>query len=146
MSIEQRLAELGLVLPEVPTPMFSYVPAVRTGNLLYVSGQVSSLKGKLGREVNTEQGYQAAREVGLKLIAVARYALGSLEGLRVVKLLGMVNSTLEFEEQPKVINGASDLLVQVFGDKGKHARSAVGMAQLPFNCSVEIEAIFEIQQ
>lgn len=144
MQIEQRLAELGLVLPDVPVPKFSFVPAVRTGNLLYISGQVSSLKGKLGRDVDTHQGYEAAKEVALKLIAVAKQAVGDLDSVRVVKLLGMVNSMPDFEEHPNVINGASDLLLQVFGERGKHARSAVGLAQLPFSCSVEIEAIFEI--
>jgi enamine deaminase RidA (YjgF/YER057c/UK114 family) len=112
----------------------------------YVLGQVSSLKGKLGRDLTTEQGYHAAREVAIRLIAVLKDAVGDLDKVsRVVKLLGMVNSMPDFEEQPKVINGASDLLLEVFGAKGKHARSAVGMAQLPFSSSVEIEGIFEVR-
>jgi len=145
MQIEQRLEQLGIVLPEVRPPMFSFVPWVRSGHLVFVSGQVSSLKGKLGRDVSTEQGYHAAREVAIRIIAVLKDAVGDLDRVdRVVKLLGMVNSMPEFEEQPKVINGASDLLLEVFGDRGKHARSAVGMAQLPFSSSVEIEGIFEV--
>lgn len=145
MGAEQRLKELGLDLPEIGVPRFSYVPFVRTGNLLFISGQVSSLKGKLGREVNTAQGAEAARETALRLLAVAKQAVGNLDKVRVVKLLGMVNSTPEFEEHPLVINGASDLLLEVLGQKGQHARSAVGMAQLPFSASVEIEAIFEVE-
>lgn len=145
MQIEQRLKQLGIVLPEVKPPMFSFVPWVKSGPLVFVSGQVSSLKGKLGREVSTEQGYHAAREVAIRLIAVLKDAVGDLDRVsRVVKLLGMVNSMPDFEEQPKVINGASDLLLEVFGEKGKHARSVVGMAQLPFSSSVEIEGIFEV--
>lgn len=145
MQIEQRLEQLGIVLPEVKPPMFSFVPWVRSGHLVFVSGQVSSLKGKLGRDVSTEQGYHAAREVAIRIIAVLKDAVGDLDRVgRAVKLLGMVNSMPDFEEQPKVINGASDLLLEVFGDRGKHARSAVGMAQLPFSSSVEIEGIFEV--
>ncbi len=145
MKIEQRLEQLGIVLPEVKPPMFSFVPWVKSGHLVFISGQVSSLKGKLGREVSTEQGYHAAREVAIRLLAVLKDAVGELDRVsRVVKLLGMVNSMPDFEEQPRVINGASDLLLEVFGERGKHARSAVGMAQLPFNSSVEIEGIFEV--
>ena len=145
MSIEDRLNQLGIVLPTVTPPMFSFVPAVRTGNLLFISGQVSTQKGKLGVDVTLEQGYHASREVAIKMLAVVKDAVGDLDQVsRVVKLLGMVNSSLEFVEQPKVINGASDLFLEVFGERGKHARSAVGLAQLPFNCSVEIEGIFEI--
>lgn len=145
MQIEQRLEQLGVVLPEVKPPMFSFVPWVRSGHLVFVSGQISSLKGKLGRDVTTEQGYHAAREVAICLMAILKDAVGDLDKVnQVVKLLGMVNSMPDFEEQPKVINGASDLLLEVFGYKGKHARSAVGMAQLPFSSSVEIEGIFEV--
>ncbi|MDX2006158.1 MAG: RidA family protein [Meiothermus sp.] len=146
MTVEQRLEQLGITLPTLTPPQFSFVPAVRTGNLLFISGQVSSQKGKLGVDVTVEQGYHASREVAIKMLAVVKDAVGDLDRVtRVVKLLGMVNSGLEFVEQPKVINGASDLLVEVFGERGKHARSAVGFAQLPFNCSVEIEGIFEVQ-
>ncbi len=145
MQTEQRLEQLGIVLPEIKPSMFSFVPWVRSGPLVFVSGQVSSLKGKLGRDVSTEQGYHAAREVAIRMIAVLKDAVGDLDQVsRVVKLLGMVNSMPDYEEQPKVINGASDLLLEVFGDRGKHARSAVGMAQLPFGSSVEIEGIFEV--
>lgn len=146
MSLEQRLEELGLELPPVTPPRFNFVAAVRSGNLLFVSGTVSEHKGKLGQEVTLEQGYTAAREVALKILATVKDTLGDLEKVqRVVKLLGMVNSSPDFTDQPRVINGASDLLVEVFGEQGQHARSAVGMAALPGGVSVEIEAIFEVE-
>ncbi len=150
-TIDKKLDELGITLPESPTPMANYVPAVRTGNLLYLSGQGPRLAdnkmktGKVGRDVTTEQAYQDARLVGIQLLAAARQALdGDLSRVRrVVKLLGLVNGTPEFEHHPQVINGCSDLLVEVFGEAGRHARSAVGV-NLPQSITVEIEAIFEV--
>jgi enamine deaminase RidA (YjgF/YER057c/UK114 family) len=151
MTPEEKLNELGLTLPQAPGPIGNYVPAVRTGNLLYLSGKGPALTGgrrwlgKLGAELTTEEGYEAARDCMLNLLAVLRDELGDLGRVRrVVKLLGMVNSTPNFDEQPKVINGASDLLVGIFGDQGRHARSAVGMQSLPGGIPVEIEMIVEI--
>ena len=144
---EKRLKELGIQLPAVTPPVANYVNAVRTGNLLFLAGKGpgGSVRGKLGREFNVEQGYQHARSVGLALLAVMKAELGSLDKVkRVVKVLGMVNGTPEFTDPPKVINGCSDLFVEVFGDKGRHARSAVGMGSLPNGIPVEIEAIVEI--
>ena len=151
MSIKDRLTELGITLPTVPEPMGNYVHAVRTGNLLFLSGKgpreaeggVST--GKVGSDVTLEQGYQDARSVGITLLAVMENELGSLDGVRqIVKVLGMVNSAPDFTDHPKVINGCSDLFVEVFGDKGRHARSAVGMGALPGNITVEIEVIVEV--
>ncbi len=151
MSAEKRLKELGITLPPVSKPVASYVNAVRTGNLLYLSGKgplsVDGKRpsGKLGREFTVDQGYEHARTTGLDLIAVLKSELGSLDRVkRIVKVLGMVNCTPEFAEPPKVINGASDLFVAVFGEKGRHARSAVGMNALPMGIPVEIEMIVEI--
>jgi len=152
MSAEARLKELGIVLPSVPTPVANYVPYRLVGNLLYLSGQGprdekgASLTGKVGKDVTVEEGYRRARLIGLGLLAAARHALGSLDRVDfVVKLLGMVNAVPEFTDQPKVINGCSDLLVEVFGDAGRHARSAVGMGSLPGQISVEIEAILAVK-
>jgi enamine deaminase RidA (YjgF/YER057c/UK114 family) len=147
LTAEQRLKELKLDLGKVSPPVANYVNAVRTGNLLFLAGKgPGSVKGKLGREFTVEQGYQHARAVGLNLLAVMRAELGSLDKVkRVVKVLGMVNAVPEFEDQPKVINGCSDLFVEVFGDKGKHARSAVGMGSLPMGIPVEIECIVEVE-
>jgi enamine deaminase RidA (YjgF/YER057c/UK114 family) len=151
MSAEARLKELKLNLGKVSAPVANYVNAVRTGNLLFLSGkgpwsqQGERPKGKLGREYTVEQGYQHARSVGLDILAVLRSELGSLDRVkRVVKVLGMVNAVPEFEDHPKVINGCSDLLVEVFGERGKHARSAVGMGSLPMGIPVEIECIVEV--
>ncbi len=147
MQIEKRLAELGITLPPVPSAAGNYVHAVRTGNLLYLAGKGPGpgATGKVGRDVTVEQAYKHARDVGLVLIAVMKDTLGDLDQVqRVVKLLGMVNAVPEFGDQPKVINGCSDLLVEVFGDKGRHARSAVGMGSLPNQITVEIEAIVEV--
>jgi len=151
MSAEKRLKQLGIELPETPPPVANYVNAVRSGNLLFLAGKgpsaVDGLRpvGKLGREFNLEQGYKFARSTGLALLAVMRAELGSLDRVkRVVKLLGMVNAVPDFTDQPKVINGCSDLLVEVFGERGRHARSAVGMGSLPSGIPVEIEAIVEI--
>jgi enamine deaminase RidA (YjgF/YER057c/UK114 family) len=146
MSAEQRARELKLELRAPSAPVANYVNAVRTGNLLFLSGKgPRGARGKVGREFTVEQAYQLAREVGLDLVAVMRAELGSLDKVRrVVKVLGMVNAGPEFGEQPKVINGCSDLLVEVFGDKGRHARSAVGMGSLPGGIPVEIECIVEV--
>lgn len=150
MRVEERLAELGIELPEPVKPAANYVRYLRTGNLLFVSGtgpSDSAPKGKVGTEVTPEEAYQAAREVGLQILATAREALdGDLNRItRAVKVLGMVNSAPDFEGQPQVINGCSDLLVEVLGEKGRHTRSAVGFAALPNRICVEIEATFEVE-
>ncbi len=147
---EETLKKKNITLPTPPTPVANYVPAVRVGNLLFLSGSgpdPSVPRGKVGKDLTVEQGYQAARSVGLNLLANARANLGSLDKVkRVVKVLGMVNSAPGFTDQPKVINGFSDLMVEVFGENiGKHARSAVGMAELPFGIPVEIEMILEVE-
>ncbi len=154
MSAEARLKDKGITLPTPTTPLANYVGAVQTGNLLFLSGHgplrphgAFTYVGKLGRDLTVEQGYQAAREVGLNLLATTRAALGNLDRVkRVVKVLGMVHSADGFGDQPKVINGFSDLMVEVFGETiGKHARSAVGMAGLPMGIPVEIEMILEVE-
>jgi len=151
MSAEARLKELGIEIPEPVAPVASYVPAVRTGNQLWISGQVTKKgdkflhNGKLGANVTVEQGQEAARQSALNALAAARKALGSLDKVaRVVKVVGYVASAPGFTDQPKVVNGASDLLAQVFGENGKHARSAVGVAELPLGVCVEIEMVLEI--
>jgi enamine deaminase RidA (YjgF/YER057c/UK114 family) len=151
VSAEARLRELGIELPEVMPPAGSYVPAVRTGNLIFVSGQGpmgvgDPIVGKVGGDLTLEQGVEAARIAGLNLLAVLRAEIGSLDRVtRVVKLLGMVNCAPGFNHTPAVINGCSDLLVEVFGDTGRHARSAVGMAELPFDIAVEVELVAEVR-
>ena len=147
---EETLKKKNILLPAPPSPVANYVPAVRVGNLLFLSGSgpdPSTPRGKVGKDLTLEQGYQAARSVGLNLLANAKANLGSLDKVkRVVKVLGMVNSAPGFTDQPKVINGFSDLMVGVFGESiGKHARSAVGMAELPFGIPVEIEMILEVE-
>ena len=146
MSPEKRLQQLGIELGKVAAPVANYVNAVRTGNLLFLAGKgPGGVKGKLGQEFSVEQGYRHARATGLALLAVMRAELGSLDRVkRVVKVLGMVNAVPEFADHPKVINGCSDLLVEVFGEAGKHARSAVGMGSLPMGIPVEIECIVEV--
>lgn len=147
MSAEARIKELGIDLPPIPTPGGNYVHAVQTGNLLYLSGKGPGpgAVGKVGTEVSLEDAYQHARTVGLVLIAVMKDALGSLDRVnRIVKVLGMVNTAPEFPDHPKVINGCSDLFVEVFGENGKHARSAVGLGALPGRITVEIEVIVEV--
>ncbi len=152
MNAEKRLTDLGIVLPESPQPVANYVRAVRTGNLLFVSGHGpyndgrTLISGKLGKEVTVEEGYKTARNVALNCLASIRASLGSLDKVkRVVKLLGMVNCTPEFKDQPKVVNAASDLLVEIFGEAGRHARSAVGMRALPNQLPGEIEMILEVE-
>jgi enamine deaminase RidA (YjgF/YER057c/UK114 family) len=149
---ENKLKALGIILPEVKAPVANYVNAVRVGNLLYLSGKGPSLPdgkyivGKLGKDITIEQAYEAARLTAIMQIAVLKKELGDLSKVkRVVKVLGMVNCTDGFIDQPKVVNGFSDLMVAVFGDKGKHARSAVGMSSLPFGMVVEVELIVEVE-
>ena len=148
MTPEERVRELGLELPAIEIGNRPLIPWVQAGNLLYTSGRTPAAghkSGQLGAEVTTEEGYQAARSIAVGQLAVAKAALGDLSRVkRVVKVLGMVNSAPGFGDQPAVINGFSDLLVEVFGEAGRHARSAVGMAGLPGNASVEIEVIFEV--
>lgn len=151
-STYNKLIERGIVLPAVSQPVANYVNAVRTGNLLFLAGKGpkdangKDITGKVGQDLSIAQGYAAARAVGLSQLAVLKAELGSLDRVkRVVKVLGMVNCTQDFTDQPKVINGFSDLMVEVFGERGKHARSAVGMHALPFNIAVEIELIVEVE-
>ena len=152
MTIKSRLAELGATLPNAPAPAANYVPYVQAGDIVYVSGQVSSgpdgfITGKLGADMSVEEGAAAARNCAISLLAQVKAACeGDIERLvRVVKLTGFVNSTVDFTDQPKVINGASDFLVEVLGDAGRHARSAVSAASLPLGVAVEIEGIFQIK-
>ncbi|HZY53046.1 MAG TPA: RidA family protein [Reyranella sp.] len=151
MKTEQRLKELGIELAPASGPLANYVNAVRTGNLLYLAGKGPGLpgqpmpSGKVGRDFTIEQGYEYARQTGLSLIAVMKAELGDLDRVtRIVKVLGMVNALPEFGHQPEVINGCSDLFVEVFGERGKHARSAVGLGSLPRGIPVEIEVIVEV--
>ncbi|MFC3182982.1 RidA family protein [Cypionkella sinensis] len=151
-SIEARLAELGVTLPDAPAPAANYVPFVQTGNLVHISGQISAnasgqIKGKLGADLSIEQGAEAAKACAISLLAQLKKACGGdlSRVVRAVKLVGFVNSTADFVDQPKVINGASDFMVAVLGDAGRHARSAVSAASLPFGVAVEIEGIFEIK-
>lgn len=146
-SPEENLKKLGLELPEVGTPIANYVKWKQVDNILYLSGTGPDVFGKVGAELSTEEGYQAARETGLEIIAVLKAAAGDLSRVKqFVKVLGMVNSDPAFDKQPAVINGFSDLMVEVFGEKGKHARSAVGVAALPNNMAVEIEVIVELEK
>jgi enamine deaminase RidA (YjgF/YER057c/UK114 family) len=149
---EARLKELKIELFKPVAPMANYVRAVRTGNLIYLSGHGptradgTNIQGKVGRELTVEQGYDAARQTGIALLSTLKSEIGDLSKVkRIVKVLGMVNCTEDFKDQPKVINGFSDLMVAVFGEKGKHARSAVGMYALPSNIAVEIEMIVEVE-
>ncbi len=143
--MSDRLTEIEASLPPVPEVGGNYVHAVRTGNLLFLAGKGVPVAGKVGVEFTKEQAYQFARETGLILLAVMKQELGTLRRVkRVVKVLGMVNATPEFQEHPFVINGCSDLFVEIFEENGRHARSAVGMASLPMGIPVEIEAIIEI--
>ncbi len=152
MSAEAKLKEGGIVLPPLPKPVANYLPYRLVGSVLYLSGQGPldekgvQMKGKLGAEINIDEGYRRARRVGLGLLAAMRDALGSLDRVDfVIKLLGMVNAVPDFNDSPKVIDGCSDLFVEVFGDAGRHARSAVGHVMLPNQISVEIEAIVAVK-
>jgi enamine deaminase RidA (YjgF/YER057c/UK114 family) len=152
MGADARLAELKLELPPAPKPVATYVTAARYGDLLYVSGHGplrsdgTMIVGRVGADMDVTEGQAAARQTGLAILATVRSHLGSLDKVtRLIKVLGMVNCTPDFAEQPKVINGFSDLMVEVFGESGKGARSAVGMGSLPGGIAVEIEAIFQIQ-
>ena len=151
MSIENRLAELGIVLPAAAAPVAAYVPVVVTGNLAHVSGQLpfvdgQLVTGRLGEDVSLERGAAAARACGLMILAQLRAALGSLDRVeRIVKLGAFVNSAATFTDQPKVANGASELMAEVFGDAGKHARSAVGVPVLPLGAAVEVDAIVALK-
>lgn len=150
MTPEEKLKSLGLVLPNVPTPVANYVPFKVDGRTIYLSGQGPRkpdgklITGRVGEEISVEQAYECARLIGLGLLAAAKMAAGDLGKVEALKLLGMVNAVPGFTDQPKVINGCSDLLVNVLGDRGRHARSAVGMGSLPSNMPVEIEAIMRI--
>jgi len=145
-SPEEKIKQLGLVIPEVSQPIANYVKWRQVGNLLYLSGTGPKIYGKVGADLTTEQGNEAARATGLEVIAVLKAATGDLSRIKqFVKVLGMVNATPDFTAQPAVINGFSDLMVEVFGEKGKHARSAVGMGSLPNNMAVEIEVIVELE-
>lgn len=151
MSIETRLQELGIEIPEASAPVASYVPVVIHGGFAYVSGQVSILdgeriNGRLGEDMSLEEGIAAARGCGLMILAQLQKALGSLDRVeRIVKLGGFVNSTADFYDQPKVINGASDLMLEVFGEAGKHARAAVGVPALPLGVAVEVDAVVAVK-
>jgi len=152
MSIDQRLAELGIALPEPAAPVAAYVPAVEIGGLLHISGQISIdstgnlILGRLGEDMNLERGVEAARRCGIMLIAQMKAALGSLDRVeRIVKLGAFVNSAPSFTDQPKVANGASVLMQEVFGEAGRHARSAVGVPVLPLGVAVEIDAIVAVK-
>ncbi len=152
MTPEAKLASMGLALPELPKPIATYVSFKRHGDTLYLSGQGprrndgTMMTGKVGRDVTVEQGYEHAKLVGLGLLAAAKAAAGDLSKIEVLKVLGMVNGAPDFGQQPQVINGCSDLFVEVFGDAGRHARSAVGMGSLPGNISVEIEAVMRVRE
>jgi enamine deaminase RidA (YjgF/YER057c/UK114 family) len=148
---ERRLTELGITLPTFPKPVANYVPFTISGNQLFISGQCpratdgNYMTGKVGRDVTVDEAYGHARLAGINLLSVVHHAQNGLSTVRrVVKLTGFVNASEDFQDHPKVINGCSDLLVEVFGDAGKHARSAVGVSSLPLNITVEIEAIFEV--
>jgi len=151
MSVEDKLRELGLSLPNPPSPVGNYVPATRTGNLVYTSGQTARINGvrryvgTVGKEVTPEEAYLSARDAMLNCLACVKQAVGSLDRVRrVIKVLGFVNCVPGYTEQPAAINGASDLLVALFGDAGRHARTAVGLHGLPSNVSVELEMVVEV--
>jgi enamine deaminase RidA (YjgF/YER057c/UK114 family) len=150
MGIDARLSELGIVIPESTAPVANYVTARQSGNLLFLSGHLGKrdgtvVTGKLGDELDTDAGYDLARSAAIDLLGTARAALGTLDTVAVIKLTGFVQSAATFTGQPAVVNGASDLLVAVFGqERGRHARSAIGVAQLPLGAAVELEAILEV--
>lgn len=151
MSFEQALAQLGIILPAPPKPVATYVPVVRAGNLLFLSGVIPfrdgklAVEGKLGKDLTVEQGYEASRIALLNALAIVRSEIGTLDRVRkLVRMVGYVASAEGFIQQPAVINGASDLLVKIFGDAGRHARVALGAAELPLNAPVELELIVEV--
>jgi enamine deaminase RidA (YjgF/YER057c/UK114 family) len=151
-KVEARLAALGITLPEAPNPVANYVPSFLAGNLLFISGQISKaadgsiVKGRLGADLTTEQGRDAARLCALAILAQIKAAVGDLDRVgHLVKLTGYVAAAPEFTEHPQVINGASDLMVEVLGDKGRHTRAAVGVASLPAGCAVEVDAILQVE-
>lgn len=151
-TIEAKLSELGYALPPVPAPAGNYVPTRQIGNLLFVSGQIAKrgdghlLAGKLGADLTVEEGQEAARVCALNILAHAKATLGDLSRIKsIVRLNGFVNATPDFTDQPQVINGASDLVCAVLGDKGRHTRAAVGVASLPAGTAVEIDAVIEVE-
>ena len=152
MSFEAKLTEMGIVVPEAPKPVAAYVPAVQIGDIIYTSGQIPFVdgqikyKGKLGKEVTVEQGYDAAKVCVINALAAVKSLAGSLDNIeKIIKVVGFVNSAPGFTDQPKVINGASELLAEVFGQAGAHARSAVGVAELPIDSAVEVELIVKLK-
>jgi len=151
-SPEEKLMQMGITLPAAPNPAANYVNVVRTGNLLYLAGKGPNgpdgkyITGKLGHDLTIEQGYEAAKSVAVNQIAVLKTELGDLSKVkRIIKVNGMINTTPDFTDHSKVMNGFSDMMVAVFGEKGKHARSSVGMCSLPFNIAVEVELIVEVE-
>ena len=151
-NVEEKIQELGIKLKEPPPPVANYVNSVKTGNLVFMAGKGPTkadgtyVKGKVGQDLTVEEGYEAARLVAIAQLSALKAEIGDLNKVaRVVKVTGMVNCTTDFENQPEVINGFSDIMVEVFGERGKHARAAVGMGSLPRNIAVEIEMIVEIQ-
>ncbi|MAU24515.1 MAG: RidA family protein [Dehalococcoidia bacterium] len=152
MSIEEKLKELGIELKSPPTPVANYIPVQQTGNLIYLSGQGprdesgNFITGKVGSDISAEEAYDLSRNTAINLLSAMNAYLGSLDKVvKIVKVFGMVNAEQNFIDHPKVINGCSDFFVEIFGDKGRHARSAVGMGSLPNNMAVEIEIIVEVE-
>lgn len=144
--IEEKIKELGYTLTETTPPIASYSPCVKTGNLVFLSGVISEKKGKLGKDLSTEEGYEESKKCLIKLLSNLKAFISNLDNVvRVVKVEGYVNSTEDFSEQSKVINGASDLLIEIFGEKGKHSRIAIGVMNLPLNASIEISMIVEVK-
>lgn len=153
MSYEEKLKGLGITIPDVPKPVAAYVPGVKVGQFVYTSGQLPLVNGtllhtgKVGREVSAQEAYEAAKLCAINCLSVVRSLVGSLDNIkRVVKVTGFVSSAEGFQQQPQVVNGASELLGKVFGDAGVHARSAVGVAELPMGAPVEVEMIIEVQE
>ena len=151
MTIEEKLKELGIELKTPPSPVANYIPVQQTGNLIYLSGQGPRnesgdfISGKVGSDITAEEAYELARNTAINLVSAMKSYLGSLDKVKkIVKVFGMVNSTSDFTDHPKVINGCSDFFVEVFGDKGRHARSAVGLVSLPSDIAVEIEVVVEV--
>ncbi|SMC56957.1 RidA family protein [Sporomusa malonica] len=152
MSYEAKLKELDITVPDAPKPVAAYVAAVKDGNYVYTSGQIPFIagelkfKGKLGKELTVEEGYEAAKTCAINCLAAIKGQIGSLDNIeKVIKIVGFVNSAPEFYDQPKVINGASELVGSIFGKAGEHARSAVGVAELPLNAAVEVEMIIKVK-